>query len=346
MKRIKAAFLLLMVYSTSLLLGCADAAGNVDSSAVQTESPIQIGITFDNFVVERWIRDRDVFVTTAEDSGAKVNVQNANGSVDEQIAQIEYFIKKNVDVIVIVAVDGDKLQSVVTKAETAGIKVVAYDRLIKNSDVDLYISFDNEEVGRLMGEALVSALPGGGNVFAVNGPTSDNNVLMVQKGFLEAIKSSRLKVVYTSYCDGWLSDLAFTSVNTGLKMTTDVDAVMCGNDDLASQAFRALAENRIADQVVLVGQDADLAACQRIVEGTQAMTVYKSVDELAKAAALYAVSLAKGQSLDISDTISDGMNDVPYYGLQPVAVTKANIDEVIIDGGFHLREDVYLNVKQ
>ncbi len=346
MNKVKAALLLLLVYGSSLLAGCTDTQGNSAPTAVQTDPPIQIGITFDNFVVERWIRDRDVFVTTAADSGVKVNVQNANGSVDEQISQIEYFIKKDVDVIVIIAVDGSKLQPVVAKARNSGIKVIAYDRLIRNAGVDLYISFDNEEVGRLMGQAIVDALPDGGNVFAVNGPTSDNNVLMVEKGFLEAIEKSSLKVVYTSYCEGWLSDLAFSSVNEGLEVTPDVHAVMCGNDDLASQAFRALAENRIADKVILVGQDADLAACQRIVEGTQAMTVYKSVDELARAAALYAVRLAKGESLNISDTIYDGTGDVPYYGLEPVAVTRDNIDEVIIDGGFHLREDVYLNVKQ
>ena len=238
------------------------------------------------------------------------------------------------------------LSEEIKKAQEAGIKIIAYDRLIRSADVDLYISFDNEEVGRLMGESIVENLPDGGNIFAINGPTSDNNVLMIQDGFKDVIEDSDLKIVYTDYCEGWKSDLAFTSVNKGLSETMDVSAVMCGNDDLATQAFRALAENRMADHVILVGQDADLAACQRIVEGTQAMTVYKPVDDLAKAAAKYAVLLASGEKLDTTETISDGKNNVPYYALSPIAVTRKNIDAIIIDSGFHLREDVYLNVKQ
>lgn len=121
---------------------------------------------------------------------------------------------------------------------------------------------------------------------------------------------------------------------------------MCGNDDLASQAFRALSENRLAGSVILVGQDADLAACQRIVEGTQEMTVYKPLKNLAKDAATFAVLLAKGEPLGVSDTISDGSYDVPYQKLDPIAVTMENIDKEIIDSGFHQHDDVYLNVKK
>lgn len=327
-------------------VGCSKDENIPDASSPEVNDQIQIGITFDSYIIERWIRDRDVFVATASDLGAEVNVQNANGNVEEQRSQIEYFIRKDMDVIVIIAVDCDTLAEEIKKAQDADIKIIAYDRLIRNADVDLYVSFDNAEVGRLMGESLVTNLPGGGNVFAINGPTSDNNVLMIQDGFKSAIANSGIVIVYTDYCDGWKSDLAFASVNRGLEKTMDVSAVMCGNDDLATQAFRALAENRMADKVILVGQDADLAACQRIVEGTQAMTVYKPVDDLAKAAAEYAVRLAKGEPLDTTEIINDGKNSVPYYALKPIAVTKKNIDKVIIDSGFHLREDVYLNVKQ
>lgn len=337
--------LLLVLLCLLTSTGCQNSANLPNASEPETDDRIRIGITFDSYIIERWIRDRDVFVATASDLGAEVNVQNANGNVDEQRSQIEYFIKKDMDVIVIIAVDCDTLGDEISKAKSAGIKVIAYDRLIRSADVDLYISFDNAEVGRLMGESLVKNLPAGGNIFAINGPTSDNNVLMIQEGFKQALDGSGLTIVYTDYCEGWKSDLAFTSVNKGLEETKDVVAVMCGNDDLATQAFRALAENRMADQVILVGQDADLAACQRIVEGTQAMTVYKPVDDLAKVAAEYAVRLAKGEQLDTTQTIYDGKQNVPYYALAPIAVTNENIDAVIIDSGFHLREDVYLNVK-
>ena len=143
------------------------------------------------------------------------------------------------------------------------------------------------------------------------------------------------------------------------------DGVMCGNDDLASQAFRALAENRLAGKVALVGQDADLLACQRIVEGTQTMTVYKPVELLAEKAAEFACALGYEKmleekrveeadipeeltsflaELETLDTIQDGMYEVPCYNLTPIAVTKENMDETIIADDFHTAEDVYLNV--
>ncbi len=123
---------------------------------------------------------------------------------------------------------------------------------------------------------------------------------------------------------------------------------MCGNDDLATQAVRALAETRQAGNMLVVGQDADLAACQRIVEGTQVMTVYKPVERLATRAAEEAVALARGEEIAAEDmtTITSGAYRVPYIALEPVSVKRDNIDEVIIGSGFHLKEDVYLNVPE
>ena len=118
-----------------------------DNEGYEVENKIQIGLSFDSFVIERWQRDRDVFVYTAEEMGAEVNVQNANGDAKKQISQIEYFIEKEMDVIVIIAVDSKACAEVVDKAKKAGIKIVAYDRLLITSGVDLYISFDNE-IGR------------------------------------------------------------------------------------------------------------------------------------------------------------------------------------------------------
>ncbi len=308
------------------------------------EKKIQIGLSFDSFVIERWQRDRDVFVSTAQGLGAEVNVQNANGDVKEQISQIEYLIDKKMDAIVVVAVDSEALSGVLKKAKEAGIIVVAYDRLVTNANVDLYISFDNEKVGRLMAEALVKGVPKGGNIITIYGPTSDNNVALVEKGFDAVIKKSGLNVIYSVNAKDWLAEEAFKAVNTALTKNPKIDGVMCGNDNLASEAVKALSENRMAGKVVVTGQDADLVACQRIVEGTQTMTVYKPVDQLAKTAADYAVKLAKGEDIRFDETIYDGSVEIPYVKLEPIAVNKDNIFRVIIEGGFQREEDVYLNV--
>lgn len=336
-----------------LLPGCGRQQVQRQEETEAQEEEIQIGLSFDSFVIERWMRDRDVFVSKAQNLGAEVNVQNANGDVEEQISQIEYFINKDMDVIVIIAIDGEALTDVVKEAKNAGIKVISYDRLIMNAGTDLYISFDNYKVGTLMGEALKAAVPDGGDIFAIYGSQSDNNVEMVKDGLSDALAGSGLEIVYDTYCDNWLAELAFDAVNEGLKQHEDIVGVMCGNDDLASQAIKALAEHRMAGNVAVVAQDADLSACQRIVEGTQEMTVYKPVDDLASQAATLAVALAKGEDitgagakLRVRDTISDGTQEIPYYSMDPVAVTAENMDAVIIDSGFHMAEDVYLNVRQ
>lgn len=384
MKRIRRYLYLAAVFAClAFAAGCARQDTQSDVQQEREQDHLQVGMSFDSFVIERWLRDRDCFELTAKNLGAEVNVQVANGDPDEQVSQIRYFIKKNVDVIVVIAVDCEGLHDVVAEAKKAGIRVVSYDRLLLNADSDLYISFDNEKVGTLMGQAMAEALPDGGNIFAIYGSPADQNVAMVKDGFQEAIDGSGLDIVYSAYCDNWLAELAFDAVEEGLSQTPrNLVGVMCGNDDLAGQAFRALAENRLAGKVVLVGQDADLMACQRIVEGTQMMTVYKPVEQLAQTAAEFACALGYQRMLEedrigesaipdvaleraaelktlerISDAGSVGQNvfhtedddaavtgNVPYYSIDPIAVTKENMDEIIIDSDFHTEEDVYLNV--
>ncbi len=350
MKKLKM-FLAFLCCICLLLGGCGEG-----QTEIQTKDPdipkessdfVKIGLSFDSYVIERWIRDRDVFVSTAKKLGAEVNVQNANGSVKEQISQIEYLIDKKVDVLVIVPTDCSALTEVVAKAKEAGIKVISYDRLIQNAGVDLYVSFNNKGVGSLMAKALLKTIPDGGDIFMIQGPEEDNNVRLVREGFEEEIKGSNLHVVYKGNCEGWLAERAADHLDKALAGHPDVKGIMCGNDDIASQVIRVLSEHRMAGSVQVVGQDGDLAACQRIVEGTQTMTAFKSIEILAKAAARYAINMAKGEELErINSSIDDGGAEIPFCMIQPIAVTKDNMDEIIIDGGFHSEEDVFLNVEK
>jgi D-xylose transport system substrate-binding protein len=327
-----------------ILTGCETPAGTAEAESGEGKDTIEIGMSFDSFVIERWQRDRDVFVSTAKELGATVNVQNANGDVEKQKEQIEYFINKGVDVIVIICIDSESLRETVEKAKNAGIKIIAYDRLVTNSNADLYITFDNYMVGKLMAEALLSNGISGGNVLMLGGSPTDNNVPLVENGFKDVCDKYRIEVLDTMHCDGWRAELAADYVYTHMDLVSQADAIMCGNDNLAGQVIQALSVMRLAGDVMVVGQDADLEACQRIVEGTQTMTVYKPVEKLAKRAAECAIALARGEELTGTDisTIDDGTYTIPYIGLEPIAVTADNMDEVIIGSGFHLKEDVYL----
>ena len=356
----------------ALLAGCGNTQVENTGKVETGQDKIQIGMCFDSFVIERWQRDRDVFVSTAKEYGAEVNVQNANGEVEEQIKQIEYFIEKKMDVIVIISIDGSRLKDVVQKAKGQGIKIICYDRIIKDAGADLYISFDNEAVGTMKGEALVQSGLRSGGVIMLQGPVTDNNVELVRNGFMKVMNQYNIDVIGSINADGWKPEIAGNYIYENSLMVNKAGGIMCGNDSLATSVVHALAEKRLAGKIAVVGQDAELEACQRIVEGTQVMTVYKPVEKLAQAAAKYAIILAKGGDLTKSDVvytllsngggvsiteekatrnkesnikkINDGTYDIPYVFLEPISVDIDNINEVIINSGFHLKEDVYLNV--
>ena len=361
MKRILAALLCAAMFA-ALTAGCGSV--QTDTAENETEAggddPVRIGVTFESFVIERWERDRDIFVSSAKDLGAVVNVQNATGDVEKQKEQIRYFIDKKMDVIVVIAVDCSALKEEVREAHEAGIPVIAYDRLILGSGVDLYISFDNVTVGRYMAQTIISSLPEGGKLIKINGPRKDYNVSLINAGFDREIADAEneYSVEDVYYASEWNGEEAFLYLSEHPDIADSADAVMCGNDSLAGQAVRYYAEKRRAGRIPIVGQDADLDACQRVVEGTQTMTVYKPIERLARRAAECAVALAGGASPEslISaaprasgdagsgmPTINDGTGPVAYVSIPPIMVDKDNIDREIIDSGFHMREDVYLN---
>ena len=196
-------------------------------------------------------------------------------------------------------------------------------------------------------QALIDAIPQGGDIFMIQGSSTDNNVHMLKKGFDDVLKNSDLNVVYEANCEGWMAELAEGYMEEALEKYPHVKGIMCGNDDIASQVVEVLAENQMAGDVIVVGQDGDLAACQRIVEGTQYMTAFKPIEDLAREAAKYAVEIGSGKDPSelegVTETVNDGTYDVLSRILEPIAVTKENIDKVIIDGGFHRRDEVYLN---
>ena len=208
---------------------------------MEEEDTIQIGMSFDTFVIERWIRDRDVFVSTARELGAEVNVQNANGDIEEQKKHIEYFIDKGMDAIVIVCIDSYGLREHVQKAKDAGIKVIAYDRLIMDADVDLYISFDNAMVGTMMAEVLVDNGISGGNVLMLGGSSTDSNVHMLEGEFRNVMEQNNVTILDSIHAENWEAEVAGTYIYEHVDVVSKTDAIMCGNDNLASQVVPALA---------------------------------------------------------------------------------------------------------
>ncbi|WP_028992096.1 sugar ABC transporter substrate-binding protein [Thermoanaerobacter thermocopriae] len=322
---------------------------NLNSNLDKKEHKIKIGFSLGTLKEERWIKDRDIVMAKLREFGAEVLVQNANNDDQDQLKQVKYLLDQKIDVLIIVPNDLEKASYAVSLAQKEGVKVISYDRLVTKSNVDLYISFNNIKVGKLMAEYLVKRVPRG-NYLIINGATTDNNTKMIKEGYDSVLKprieSGDIKIVKEDWAPNWMTEYAFNSTDELLQKGVKIDAVIAGDDALAGGIIEALSEHRLAGKVLVAAQDADLAACQRIVEGTQAMTVYKPIDKLAEATAKMAMKLARGEKLDVKNTIYDGKYYVPYYVLEPIAVDKTNIDDTVIKDGFHNRDEVYRNVSK
>jgi len=326
-------------------------AFKVNEKTEQVKEPniVKIGLCMDSLIIERWQIDRDVFMARAKELGAEVIVQNAGSDSNEQINQIKYLIEQEVNVLVIVANDSDALVPIVTIAKKKGIKVIAYDRIIRKGNVDLYITFDNERVGELMGEAIVKKVPSG-NYIVINGNMKDYNAIEFNKGYMKALSpgiiSGSIKIVNEAWSENWNEEAAIRCVEETIARGIKIDGIVAANDTLAQAVIEVLSEHRLAGKVAVVGGDADLVACQRVVEGLQLMTVYKPIVRMAQDAAEVAVKMGKGEKFNGNVLINDGLYEVPALREYSTEVTKANMVEIVVKSNFHRIEDIYRNIPE
>lgn len=306
------------------------------------DKPIIIGFSLGTTREERWLKDRDFFVERVQALGAVVNVTLSDYDAPKQISQIENLISQGVSVIVVVPSDSEKLVSVIEKAKKAGVKIISYDRLIKNSDIDLYISFDNVRVGELEAESIVSMVSKG-NFAYIGGSPTDNNSTLLKEGSMNILKprieKGDINLVLDTFIPDWKPVEAYNAVKDYLDSGKTLDAVIAANDGMASGVIQALKEKGL--NIPVSGQDAELSALQRIVAGSQASTIYKPISSLAYAAAEIAVAMAKGQSIEVNSSIDNGKVMVPSYFLPPVMVVKNSIMDTVIKNGFHTYKEVY-----
>ena len=314
---------------------------------------VTIGFAMDSLVVERWLGDRDVFMNRVHELGAEVLLQVANEDSDVQARQISWLASRKVDALVVIANDSVRIGPAILEARAAGIPVIAYDRLAENAGVDLYVSFDNLKVGLLMASVLQDHLKSG-RIMIINGSKHDNNSHLYNQGIhkvlADNLASGRYRLVREVWLENWSNEEATQAVEAALNAPDVVrsglypEAILCANDFLAEAAIKVLAEHRLAGQVLVIGHDAELSACQRVVEGTQIATIYKPIPRLATLGAEMAVRLARHQPLPPTSAMNDGSHDVPTLLLDVLAVTRANMMDTVIKDGFHRFEDVYRHI--
>lgn len=308
--------------------------------------PISIGFSMDTLKEERWQRDKDLVEKRANELGMKVSVQVANGDDNLQIKQAENLLTQGVDVLIVAPHNGEVAASIVEAAHRQGVPVIAYDRLIKNSDVDLYISHQVVKMGEMQARYLlehVNKKPA--NFVVVGGSPTDNNALLLHEGQMNVLKPAvergEVKIIADQYAKEWQANEALKIVENALTLANNqVDAVVCSNDGTARGAVQALQGQNLAGKVLVSGQDADLASLKLIVEGLQTMTIYKSIQPLAYGAVDAAIKLARGEQLATTDTIDNGFKKVPAILLEPVAVDRNNLISTIVKDGYHKLEEI------
>jgi D-xylose transport system substrate-binding protein len=274
---------------------------------------------------------------------------NANQDASQQQQQVEAALAQDVDVLVLDPVDSAAAAVLVDAAKAQDVPVISYDRLITDADVDYYISFDNEEVGRLQGQALLDRLTADGNadgtIVMINGAPTDNNATLFKQGAHSVLDESGLTIAQEYDTPDWSPDEAQREMDQAITAVgaENIDGVYAANDGTAGGAIAAMKAAGISPLPPVTGQDAELAAIQRILAGEQYMTVYKAITPEAEAAAELAVALARGEDPPsglVTGSVDNGMKDVESVLLTPIAVTIDNIQDTIVADEFWSVEEI------
>ena len=310
----------------------------------QDGNKLKIGFSIEAMKGERWQTDLNSFEVRAKQLGAEVISGDANGDDDLQFRQVKDMIKAGIKVLVLLPRDTKKAGRMVDAAKAANVKVISYDRLVQDSDVDLYVSFDRVEIGRMQVEYLVKHAPKGNYVLIAGSPNDEGAEALhdAQMKVLQPyIDRGDIQVIADGYTKDWLPSEAYLSMLKAIESSQgNIAAVLASNDGMAAGAIQALREHKLAGKVLVSGQDADLAAIICIAQGTQAMTVYKPIINEAMRAAEEAVHLARSEKTDAVGTISNGKVKVPAILMTPVLVTKDNIKTTVVKDGFQTLKSI------
>lgn len=352
---------LLAALATSTLALSLAACGGDDSSGDGGKGTI--GVAMPTKSSERWVADGDNIQKQLEDAGYDVDLQYAEDDIPTQVSQVENMVTKGAEVLVIAAIDGTALGDVLQQAEDTDVPVIAYDRLILESEaVDYYSTFDNEQVGVLQAESLVEGLkatgPGPYNVELFAGSPDDNNATFFWEGAMTVLQpmidSGDMLVVsgQTDFdqaailrWDPATAQKRMEDILTSTYTGEEVHGVLSPYDGLSLGIIAALKSNGYGagkPLPVVTGQDAEVQSVVSIIAGEQYSTIFKDTRELAKVTVDMITAIAADEEPEVNDTetYDNGVKVVPSYLLDPVPVTKDNVQEVLVESGYYTADEI------
>ncbi len=314
-------------------------------SCTEQGNEAKVGFLMEKFTADRWVLDKKYFEEKVTELGAEVITKISDGSDANQYALALDLINEGVDVLVVVASNVNSAAAIVREAHKAGIKVIAYDRFIRNSELDYFIGLDAVQIGEIQAQYALSKVPRG-NYVLLEGDKSDMNAVNIEKGqkneLDSKIQNGDVNIIYRVFIDNWSTVEAEYEIEKVLKLTNNqIDVILSANDGNAMGARKAIEKLGVDDNILITGLDADLKACKRIISDKQTMTVYTPIIECAKIAGELAVNLANKNPLEFKfSSKNNGRVEVPSIILDSYAIDKTNIDK-IIENGFHTKNEIY-----
>jgi len=373
--RNKGALALLALIASLIIAACgqqAPAAAPTAAPASGGEAPassggtIKVGLSFSDFATERWKNEEVLMRRLLEEKGYEVISQEANQDVKLQNDQIDNMVAQGVQALIIVAQDGDAIVTSVDKAADAGVKVIAYDRLIKSPKIAGYISFNNVEVGRQQADGVMKALfanydtaNGPAKVVKLGGSPTDNNAILFRQGqdevLQEYLDDGRIEIVADQWVENWDPANALKLMENILtSQQNNIDAVVASNDGTALGALQALRAQNLAGVVPISGQDATADGCNSIVKNELTVSILKDIRNLSPLAVDMADALLKGNPVEGMQeyTLAELTTDESLSGnvmalfLPVEQVNAENVHELCVANGFQSYDDVYRDVPE
>jgi D-xylose transport system substrate-binding protein len=328
-------YLIFVIFTILVMIGC---------NKKQTE-PVEVGFLIHALDHERWENDRDFLIEKVTELGGTVKVKIAENDASKQLDQAKELLANGVDVLVVVPVDQFAAAEIVNEAHAKNVKVISYDRLIKNCKLDFYVSTDNVKIGELQANYLTRIKPVG-KFALIGGAKTDNNSMFLYLGQMNElqplVEKGDIKIVYNEFTNAWDEDEGYAHAQKILKNAKDVDAIIAGNDAIARGVMKALAEAGMEGKVLLAGMDADLPNLQEIVAGHQTCTVYKPYEKIAATAAELAMKLGNGEECERTfQTISNGEMLVPSVFHDGIIVNRENLKLTVISEGYQKEEEIF-----
>lgn len=321
-----------------------------------------IGVAMPTKDLQRWVQDGSNMKKELEAAGYEVDLQYAGNEPTTQVSQLENMISKGCSLLVVASIDGSTLGEPLRQAKEAKIPVIAYDRLIMNSDaVTYYATFDNYKVGKKQGEYIKESLDldnakGPFNIEFTSGDPADNNCKFFFGGAMDVLQpyldsgklvvpsgQTKFEQVATPNWDAEKAQNRMDTIISGnYSQGKQLDAVLCSNDSTSLGVQNALAASYTGKYPILTGQDCDIANVKRIATGKQGMDIFKDTRQLATQVVKMVDAVMKGEEAEVNDkkTYDNGTGIIPTYLCEPITVTQENYKEILIDSGYYSEDDI------